>query len=182
VQGVQISAIVFGAGFMTATITLRDGRQSAISFSSFEALLRSALERTKPNKVGIEEDLSDHEAPTRFQDPPQLSKSRLPVGDRAQDTHEVGTIKGAVAIRKPPCIALLRCDVRNVRLTRSPHDIIEHLLLNINDIESPIGSQGQSHRKGVDPDARPNLKYTFAAPWLKNPLKMPGRMVPPRHQ
>jgi len=125
---------------------------------SRRGLLNPGLERTEPNEVRIEKHLADHEAPVRFEDPPQFSQSGVLVRDLTQHPHEVGTVKGAVTVRKLLRIALLRPDVRDSLRARSGHHVIEHRMLDIEDVKRPIGCQRRSHRNRVDPDARPDLE------------------------
>ena len=92
-------------------------------------LLCSLLERPEKNTVGIEKDFPYDEAHVRFQDPLQLSKSSLTLGDLAKDAHEVGTVEGVIGIGELLCIAPLRSNVSDPSRARPAHHVIEHLLL-----------------------------------------------------
>ena len=78
---------------------------------------------------------TDRQAPARLEGATQLTKRTLSVEDLAEHEVQVASVETVVRVREPPCIASDRDDVRGARLVRPASNLVQHLLLDIQNVE-----------------------------------------------
>ncbi len=81
--------------------------------------------------------LADHEAPARPKDAMQLAQRSVLIGNLSKHRDKVGAVKAGVGVWKAAGVPLARSDVRHPPVARTPHEVVQHLLLDIDHIQGP---------------------------------------------
>src|SRR5262245_46671349 len=124
---------------------------------------RAEAQRPQADVVRVTEQLPDDEASARLQDPRQLAERRILVRDLAQDGDQVGGIVGPVPIRHRRRIGTGRRDVGEALLRGAAHGVVEHLLLEVQDVDLSVWLHPLGHVERVVAGTRAHLEDPL--PW-----------------
>src|SRR5215207_9606164 len=114
-------------------------------------LLTQVAER---HHVGIRLPLPDNQPPAVLQHAAQLAKRPVPITHFAQSGDQVGAIECRARIGERLGIPLSRDNVANSASSRPAHRLLEHLWLQIEDIELAAGFKTAGDVDGVIPRTR----------------------------
>jgi hypothetical protein len=100
-----------------------------------------------------------------LEDALDLPQRRSGVGDLTEGRHQVGGVEAVIVIREFPRVRPCRDNRVDSPGRRATRDVIEHGLLDVDDVQSPVGAQQVRDMQGLQAGARPDLK---------DPLPRPG--------
>ena len=123
--------------------------------------------------MGIAEQLADDESAARLKDASQLAQRNVLVGHLAERGDRVGAVEGRVSVGKRLCVATRRRDASDPAFASAAHRVVEHLLLEVEDVERATGRQPLRDLGAVIARARADLEDPLAGPWVER-LAQPG--------
>ena len=126
--------------------------------------------------MGVEDHLADDHPSARLHDTRQLPERRVLVGNLSEGDREVGAVEAVVLEDQLLGVALPRCDVRDPALAGRPRHVVQHLLLDVEDLE-PAAVEALRHRQRVVAGARADLEQALARARLED-LDEPGLADP----
>ena len=106
---------------------------------------RPRAQRALGDHVRIAEQLADNQLAAGSEDAGQLPESGVLVGNLAQHRDQVRGIHAGVRIRKLPRVTAASLDVLEAGLSRLPHRVIEHLLLEVEDVQRSFRAEPVGH-------------------------------------
>jgi len=116
-----------------------------------------ATERPLTDHVWITEQFADHKSPMWLDHAAQLPKSAFRVWDLAQDSDKVGAVEAGIGVGQAASIALRGLDVRHSLLCGYASCVLEHLWLEVADVQGARGRQPPCSFDGVVAGARADL-------------------------
>ena len=88
--------------------------------------------------VGVAEQLADDQAPAGTEDACDLAQACLLIRDLPEDGDQDGRVEGIVLVWEVLRVALGGVDVPQAALARAADRVIEHLLLEVEDLDRPV--------------------------------------------
>lgn len=134
-----------------------------LSFKREASATQMTLEVGQGNEIRIKEDFAYDKTSVWFQDPGQFLEGGVLVGDFAQHCDQIRAIKSVVGIGQPGGVAHGRHDV----VTHGPggptHEVVKHLLLDVQHFQSSAGAQRRGNRKCVLARAGTDFEQTLTS-------------------
>ena len=115
---------------------------------------RTPRQRAGTDHVRIAEELADHDPAGRPHDAGQLAQRGVLVGDLPEDRDEEGGVEAVVLVGERPGVPLARHDVRDPGPLGCAHRVVEHLLLDVEDVQDPAGLQPAGDREACSSRSR----------------------------
>ena len=113
------------------------------------ALCAPPLESPERHHVEIGEELTHDEMPTTLENPLELTKSGVLIRYLAEDQRQVGGVEVPVRIREGTSVCPGRDHVLDAAFSSTAHHVIEHLLLEVQDVECAASIQPPGHGQGI---------------------------------
>ena len=119
--------------------------------------------------------LADDQPACGFQDASQLSKHGRRIRHLSQGVDQIRAIEARRRVWKVLNVTDCRNDIDHARFGGSPGQPIEHLLLDVEDVEPPLRREHCGDGDSVDADAGPELEDPLAGARLEQLLQRSGR-------
>jgi hypothetical protein len=113
-------------------------RASDASLGLKACLLRPLRERRGSYPVRIAEQLSHHESATRLDHAMQLTQREVLIRDLTEDRNQERTVEAVGGVRQRMRISLRRDHVVQPPLARGLDRVVQHFLLEIEDLKRPV--------------------------------------------
>jgi hypothetical protein len=113
--------------------------------------------------VAVQE-LSDDQPSIRLEHTPDLTDGCPRIRNLAEYRDQVGGVEAFVVKRQVPGVRPGRHDRADVFGRGPAHDVIQHLLLDVDDVESPARAKLSGHVQGLQAGTRPDLQDTLSWP------------------
>ena len=130
--------------------------------------LGSSAQRCGADPVGVAKELADHQSALRLQDSVKLAQRRSLIGDLAEHCHQIGGVKGVVLVREIGGITSGGVKVLKPVPSGAPKGVLQHFLLEIEEVESTAREDRAGSRQAVMTGPRTNLEDSLTGGWLKH--------------
>src|SRR5437764_666374 len=124
--------------------------------------LRPPAQCIEGDHVRVGQTFAHDQAATRPQHAAQLAQGGVLVGHLTQRGDQVGGVEGAIRVGQGLGLPLRGDDIGETALARPAHRDVEHLLLEVEDVERAAGKQPGCDIKGVVASAGADLQHPLA--------------------